>query len=197
MATQPFTSTGLKLQLEEKANETIVHCNGKITAENSAMFQREISDLIPESRSQTGAITYRIVVDLSNVTHVDSTGLGALLGAWTTAKRTGCDLEIANLNPRVEKLVEITKLDTVFKRARLVAAAASSEAIAAVDADVTALEPEEAYQQAFEAGMVVHRAHPLNCETSIPCRSSMAIRCVSSFRGGMPWRRSNGLGRLK
>jgi anti-anti-sigma factor len=168
MATQPFTPPGLKLQLEEKANETIVHCNGKITAENSEMFQREIRDLIPESRSQIAPTTYRIVVDLSNVTHVDSTGLGALLGSWTAAKRKGCVLEIANLNPRVEKLVEITKLDTVFKRARVVAAGASREATPAVGEALTALDPEEAYQQAFDAGMVVHRAHPLNCETSIP-----------------------------
>jgi anti-anti-sigma factor len=62
------------------------------------------------------------VLDLSNVTHVDSTGLGALLGAWKSAQSKGCELEIANLNPRVEKLVEITKLYTVFKRARVVAA---------------------------------------------------------------------------
>jgi anti-anti-sigma factor len=167
MATQPLTLRGLKLQLEENPNEIIVHCSGRITAENSAMFQRQIRDLIPESRSQIAAITYRIVVDLSNVTHVDSTGLGALLGAWTAVQRKGCDLEIANLNPRVEKLVEITKLDTVFKRARVAAGIPTAATPTGGDA-LTALEPEEAYRQAFEAGMVVHRAHPLNCETSIP-----------------------------
>ena len=123
MATQPPSPRGLKLQLEQKLNETIVHCEGKITAENSEVFQREIRDLIPESHGQIAAKTYRIVLDLSNVTHVDSTGLDALLGAWTAAKKKGCDLEIANLNPRVEKLVEITRLDIVFKRARVVAVA--------------------------------------------------------------------------
>ncbi len=168
MATQPLSPLGLKLQLEEQPNETIVHCNGKITAENSEVFQREIRDLIPESRGQIAAITYRIVLDLSNVTHVDSTGLGALLGAWKAAQSKGCDLEIANLNPRVEKVVEITKLDTVFKRARVVAAGASTAAMPAVDLPVTALDPETACQQAIDAGMVVHRANPLNCETSIP-----------------------------
>jgi len=146
------------LQLEQKLNETIVHCEGKITAENSEVFQREIRDLIPESHGQIAAKTYRIVLDLSNVTHVDSTGLDALLGAWTAAKKKGCDLEIANLNPRVEKLVEITKLDTVFKRSRVVAVGASTAAMPVVGDAPTALEPEEAYQQAFEAGMVVHRA---------------------------------------
>ena len=168
MATQPLSPGGLKLQLEEKPNETIIHCKGKITAENLEVFQREIIDLIPESRDPIAAIAYRIVLDLSNVTHVDSSGLGALLGAWTAARDKGCDLEIANLNPRVEKLVEITKLDTVFKRGRIVAAGGSPSAPPGVEGALTALDPEEACQQAIDAGMVVHRADPLNCETSIP-----------------------------
>ena len=175
MATQPVSLLGLKLQLEQKPNETVVHCKGKITAENSEVFQREIHDLMPESHGQNAAKTYRFVLDLSNVTYVDSTGLGALLGAWTAAQKKGCDLELANLNPRVEKLVEITKLDTVFKRSRIVAVGASPVAMLAVPDTPTALEPEEAYQQAFEAGMVVHRAHPLNCETSIPALIGGAV----------------------
>ena len=167
MATLPVTPHGLTLQLEEKAKETIVHCAGRINAENSEMFQREIRNLIPEAGSQSAAITHRIVLDLSNVTHVDSSGLGALLGAWTVAQNNGCDLEMANLNPRVEKLVEITKLETVFKRARVVAA--GSTVAPTTGADIApALGPEEAWQQAIEAGMIVHRADPLNCETSIP-----------------------------
>jgi len=175
MATQPLSPLGLKLQLEQKPNEIIVHCEGKITAENSAAFQREIRDLIPESQGQIAAKSYRIVLDLSNVAYVDSTGLGALLGVWTAAEEKGCDLEIANLNPRVESLVEITKLDTVFKRSRIVAGGAPTPATSVVGDAPTALGPEEAYRQAFEAGMVVHRAHPLNCETSIPALIGGAV----------------------
>jgi anti-anti-sigma factor len=175
MATQPLSPLGLQLQLENKPNETIVHCKGKITAENSEEFQREIRDLIPESSGETAATPYRIVLDLTNVAHVDSTGLGALLAAWTAAQKKGCDLEIANLSPRVEKLVEITKLHTVFKRARVVAAGAQPLSTPDARDSSTTLEPEEAYQQAFEAGMVVHRAHPLNCETSIPALMGGAV----------------------
>jgi len=175
MATPPLSPPGLNLQLEATSNETIVHCKGKITAGNSEAFQRQIRDLLPGSHAQIATATLRIIVDLSNVTHVDSTGLGALLRVWTVAQNNGCDLEIANLNPRVEKLVEITKLNTVFKRAKVVAAGASAAALPAVDEHPTALEPEAAYQQAFEAGMVVHRAHPLNCETSIPALIGGAV----------------------
>ena len=71
--------------------------------------------------------------------------------------------------------MEITKLDTVFKRSRVVAVGASTAAMPAVGDAPTALEPEEAYQQAFEAGVVVHRAHPLNCETSIPALISGVV----------------------
>jgi len=71
--------------------------------------------------------------------------------------------------------VEITKLDNVFKRSRIVAARAPTAAMPAVGDTPVTLEPEEAYQQAFEAGMVVHRAHPLNCETFIPALIGGAV----------------------
>lgn len=116
MATKPFAAPGLKLELEEKAYETIIHCSGKINSDNSEAFQKEIRNLVPDSRGHVDAITCRIILDLSNVSYVDSAGLGALLGAWTAAQRKGCDLEIANLNPRVGKLVEMTKLDTIFSK---------------------------------------------------------------------------------
>ncbi len=109
---------GLNLRLEEKANEAIIYCTGRITVENSQAFQSQISDLIPTSRGHVAAITCRIVLDLSNVSHVDSRGLGALLGAWKAAQAKGCDLELANPNPRVEKAIEITGLASVFKKFR-------------------------------------------------------------------------------
>jgi DMSO/TMAO reductase YedYZ molybdopterin-dependent catalytic subunit len=52
--------------------------------------------------------------------------------------------------------------------ARVVASGGCAEPMPAVDETVPALDPEEACQRAIEAGLVVHRAHPLNCETSIP-----------------------------
>ena len=168
MATQPPSPRKLKFQLEERTHQAILHWTGKITAENSSAFERDIRNLLPASQGSAAATAYKIVLDLSNVTHVDSTGLGALLGVWMAAKNNGCELEIANLNPRVEKLVEITKLDTVFRRARVVAAGDSPSALPAMDDGVTSLDPEEACRQAIDAGMVVHRVDPLNCETSIP-----------------------------
>src|SRR5438093_8962402 len=51
---------------------------------------------------------------------------------------------------------------------RVVASGGCAASIPVVDEPVSALDPEEACQHAIDAGLVVHRAHPLNCETSIP-----------------------------
>jgi anti-anti-sigma regulatory factor len=56
MAPQRLGAPGLKFEFEEKGNETILRCTGKITAENSEAFQKEIRDLIPESRRQVGVV---------------------------------------------------------------------------------------------------------------------------------------------
>jgi anti-anti-sigma factor len=117
MGTRTFSAPGLKLDLDEKPEETIVYCSGKITAESAETFQTEIrGHVIPETRGKGVAVTTRIVLDLSKVTYIDSTGLGALLAVWTHGQRRGIDLEIVNLSPRVERVVSLTKLDQVFGR---------------------------------------------------------------------------------
>lgn len=117
MPTRTFSAPGLQLDLDERPEETIIYCSGKITADSAEMFQNEIrGNVIPETRGKGVPVTTRIVLDLSKVTFVDSTGLGALLGVWTAAQRRGCDVELVNLSPRVEGLVSVTKLDQVFSK---------------------------------------------------------------------------------
>jgi anti-sigma B factor antagonist len=117
MASQAFSVAGLKLELEEKPEETIVHCIGRITAETAEFFQNQIRDnVMPVSRGRGIAVTSRVAIDLSEVSFVDSTGLGALLAVWTAGQRRSIDVELVNLNPRVDKLVSLTKLDQVFSK---------------------------------------------------------------------------------
>jgi anti-sigma B factor antagonist len=119
MASTAFSAPGLRLSLEEVADKAIVYCCGKITAESAETFQNEIRHhVIPMTRGKGVTVTTRIVLDLSNVTFVDSTGLGALFSLWSTARNKACELEIVNLNPRVEKLVNLTRLDQLVHRVK-------------------------------------------------------------------------------
>lgn len=57
----------------------------------------------------------RVVVDLGQVTSMNSTGLGILISGLTTMRNTGGDLKLANVTERIQNLLMITKLKTVFE----------------------------------------------------------------------------------
>lgn len=66
-----------------------------------------------EMRKLTDAGPSRVVLDLSNVTFLDSSGLGAVVAAMKQAG-SDCKLELAGLTPTVEKVFHLTRMDTVF-----------------------------------------------------------------------------------
>jgi anti-sigma B factor antagonist len=55
-----------------------------------------------------------IVLDLSQLTFIDSTGLGVLVGAQRRARETGGEVRLAGAAPGVQRVLEVTGLDTVF-----------------------------------------------------------------------------------
>src|ERR1700724_432574 len=54
------------------------------------------------------------VIDVSEVPYIDSAGLGTILGRWSHAQRTGHKFALTGVNPRIEVLLEITKVDRVL-----------------------------------------------------------------------------------
>jgi len=97
----------LKLETEKKNSETIVRATGRITSSTSATLETNLRDLIAEGK--------RIVLDLTNVDYVDSAGLGALVSVYVHARRTKCDLEIANPKQRIRDLFNRSGLAAVFE----------------------------------------------------------------------------------
>ena len=55
-----------------------------------------------------------MVLDLTNVDYIDSSGLGALVNMFMHARRENCDLELTNQRPRVRDLFRASRLDKVF-----------------------------------------------------------------------------------
>ncbi len=117
MAAPAYCFTTLKIDLDEKPEEITIRCNGRITAESAYMFEREVRDnSIPISRGKGVAVINRIVLDLSNVTHIDNAGLEALLGVWTAGQRKSCNVEIVNFASSAGKFSIMRSLDQLLRK---------------------------------------------------------------------------------
>jgi anti-anti-sigma regulatory factor len=103
--------------MDEKPEEITICCSGRITAESAYMFQRKVREnSIPGSRGKGVAVINRIVLDLSNVTHIDNAGLEALLDVWTAGQRKSCSVEVINLGPQTLKRTSLIRLDQAFRK---------------------------------------------------------------------------------
>ena len=109
-ANQYVPTPELQLDTERTPTETIFRCSGRITSSTSALLQSTVRKVIPETKT--------IVLDLSNVTYMDSSGLGALVGIWVSARKDGCELKLVSISQRVKELLHLTSLDKVFSTSR-------------------------------------------------------------------------------
>jgi anti-sigma B factor antagonist len=85
---------------------TLVRCHGKLVAGVTDILYTEVRPLIPNTK--------RIVLDLTDLTHMDSMGLGTVVRLYVSAKSAGCDLKLINLGRRIQQLLSITNLLSVF-----------------------------------------------------------------------------------
>jgi anti-anti-sigma regulatory factor len=101
MTGKVISCPGLHFILDEKSEETIVYCSGQITIKSAQWLEQEIrARVIPVSRGKGITVTSRIMLDLSDVSHVDNAGLGSLFALWTAGQRACCQIEIHNFGVR-------------------------------------------------------------------------------------------------
>jgi anti-sigma B factor antagonist len=96
----------LTLEVDRTAEAAIVRCNGRLVTGMHTSLYSKVSELIPHSK--------RIVLDLSGLTFMDSTGLGTLVRLYVVARSAGCSLELLNLGARIRELFRIANLLSVF-----------------------------------------------------------------------------------
>jgi anti-sigma B factor antagonist len=87
---------------------TVVDIKGRIViGEESAALRSLVADLLSEGRK-------KILFNLAEVRYIDSTGLGALVSAYTSARKHNADLKLLNLSAKVQDVMQLTKLYTIF-----------------------------------------------------------------------------------
>src|ERR1700720_1595130 len=99
------TAQELKLETEKKPDAVVVRCAGRIVSSTSPLLRDTVRPLIAENK--------RVVLDLTNVSYLDSSGLGSIVGLWVNAKRNHCDLKLIHLNERIKELLRISNLGTL------------------------------------------------------------------------------------
>ena len=86
----------------------VVDFSGKITlGEGSAMLRKMVRDLVADGRR-------KILLNLADVDYIDSSGIGELVGAYTSVRSASGELKLVYLTKRVHDLIQITRLFTVF-----------------------------------------------------------------------------------
>ena len=104
---QQATATVLTLVVDRTDDCAEVRCRGRLVAGVTDRLQVEVSQLIPRCK--------RILLDLTDLTHMDSTGLGTLVRLYVSAKSAGCALQLYNVGKPIRQLLGITHLLSVFE----------------------------------------------------------------------------------
>ena len=99
----------LNIQQRQAGDVTIVDLSGKITiGEGSVQLREAVRKALEEGKK-------KIILNLGDVSYVDSSGIGELVSSYTTTNNNGGQLKLLNLTKKIQDLLMITKLLTVFE----------------------------------------------------------------------------------
>ncbi|UCH64652.1 MAG: STAS domain-containing protein [Ignavibacterium sp.] len=98
----------MKIKTTEKYEAVILELKGNVMGgDDTKIFNEQLHKLIEEDKKQ-------VVIDLSSVKFMNSSGLGMLIGGLTTLKKADGTLKLARVTDKIESLLIITKLITIF-----------------------------------------------------------------------------------
>ena len=100
---------GLKMNSREVEGISIVQLEGRIVlGEESNALREKVKSLMTENKK-------KVVMNMENVTYIDSAGLGTLVASFHSAKAQGAVLKLSNLGAKFQEVLQVTKLYTVFE----------------------------------------------------------------------------------
>jgi anti-sigma B factor antagonist len=97
-----------KITIRQANGITVLDVNGRITLGDGGVTLRDAI------QNALNAGVRKLIVDMGDVNYMDSSGVGEFTGAYTSAKRVGCDLKLVRLTRKIDDLMQITKLATIF-----------------------------------------------------------------------------------
>ena len=99
----------VKLTTRQVGDVSVMDAVGRITlGEGSSVFRETLRDLVAKGQK-------KVLLNLADVSYIDSSGIGELVSGFTSVTNQGGQLKLLNLNKRVQDLLQITKLYTVFE----------------------------------------------------------------------------------
>jgi anti-sigma B factor antagonist len=99
----------VKLNTRQVGDVSVMDVTGRITlGEGSSALRDALRELVKKDQK-------KILLNLGDVTYIDSSGIGELVSGFTTVTNAGGQLKLLNLSKRVKDLLQITKLYTVFE----------------------------------------------------------------------------------
>jgi len=108
MSNAPDVPTApLTLRIYPQDDAMVVECTGRIVSGGTEELRHDVKALFPNNK--------HVILDLTNVTQMDSMGLGAIVSLYASSKAAGCDLKLINLSKRVREIFRVTNLLSVFE----------------------------------------------------------------------------------
>ena len=96
----------LTFAIERDGDTAVVKCRGRLVAGATEELYQEVKDLLPQIKV--------VVVDLAELTYVDSSGLGTLVRLHSSARKLGCEFKLLHLGKQLRNLLKLTNLLSVF-----------------------------------------------------------------------------------
>jgi anti-sigma B factor antagonist len=103
----PLLSVTTSTEADTSGSFIKVRCTGKLVTSSTGILQAHVRGLLPDAK--------RIVLDLTDLGYMDSSGLGSIIGLYVSVKSAGGRLEITNLSARVKQLFSMTNVLSLFE----------------------------------------------------------------------------------
>jgi anti-sigma B factor antagonist len=103
------TQKVLTFEVGRDGDAILVKCHGRLVAGTSQELYQAVKELLPQTKL--------VVVDLAELTYVDSMGLGTLVRLYVSARQQGCEFKLLHLSKQLRNVLKMTNLLSVFAQA--------------------------------------------------------------------------------